>query len=94
MQILLVLLAYKATSHATAMKSDDIVEAIHAIDPKAGTDFRGPYRKLADLDLKASSGSSDGGHWLTPEGVEAGEYIEANVSGMDHVAKQIRREAG
>jgi hypothetical protein len=94
MQILLVLLAHGATSHATAMKNDDIVALIRKIDPMAGTDFRGPYKKLADLGLKDSGGSCDGGHWLTREGVEAADFIESNVEGMNHVARQIRRAAG
>ena len=94
MQILLVLRAYTATSHATAMKNEDIVECVREIDPAAGTDFRGPYKKLTDLGLKDSGGSCDGGHWLTREGVEAADFIEANVEGMNHVARQIRRAAG
>jgi hypothetical protein len=94
MHVLLVLMAHDATSHATAMKNEDIVECVQTIDPMAGTDFRGPYKKLADLGLKDSGGSCDGGHWLTREGMEAAEYIESNVSGMNHVAGRIRRHAG
>jgi len=94
MQILLVLRAHTATSHATAMKNEDIVECVQKIDPTAGTDFRGPYKKLADLGLKDSGGSCDGGHWLTRGGVEAADFIEANLEGMNHVARQIRRAAG
>lgn len=94
MQILLVLRVHTATSHATAMKNEDIVECVREIDPTAGTDFRGPYKKLVDLGLKDSGGSCDGGHWLTREGVEAADFIEANVDGMNHVAGRIRRAAG
>jgi hypothetical protein len=94
MQILLVLRVHTATSHATAMKNEYIVECVREIDPTAGTDFRGPYKKLVDLGLKDSGGSCDGGHWLTREGVEAADFIEANVDGMNHVAGRIRRAAG
>lgn len=94
LQILLVMRIHGAVSAATAIKKAEIADAVQAIDPRAGRAFKKPFRFLGNLGLADSGTSGCGGHWLTPEGIRAADYIEQHVSGMEYHAKQIRRAAG